>query len=489
MGKGECADKVILAFRKKYKEEQSRHGTIGKEVSIGANNVSVYRAFLFEGKCSILLPEGMKDMENLERMVKYRGKNRPPIIKTEDSGDATITFSMLPKEEKDSLDVWEKLGNIREDMRHIWKQNVFYDMGRVLAGELQVAWMDCRAFCLDGSLYCLLFLFAAGDRAKLQGVMLQYGETDWEFLKRVAQKAGLYLVPNASVKGVRYMMGLPAGTQRIMPEGKIKIKFDRKEYMQKSRNGMKALRAADMQELTVCSREIWRIGDWVSYQGREYFAWKMVTEYGQAECIHTYYLRTKEAIRTMPISYRGMAGCSFMATVTDVKRDKVQIEVEQDEWGAADGKKWFLFSTVYSSGDGTGWYCMPEIGDSVRLYVPEKEEDAFVISAVHKETDSARQNPDCKSWKTKYGKEILFTPNSILLTNNQGMMVEMDDEQGITIASDRNITIEAEENLTVSSANASLLVAAEKVLQVKQGGTAMTLEKDIVFTGGEFRIQ
>ncbi len=165
MGKGECADKVILAFRKKYKEEQSRHGTIGKEISIGANNVSVYRAFLFEGKCSILLPEGMKDMGNLERMVKYRGKNRPPIIKTEDSGDATITFSMLPKEEKDSLDVWEKLGNIREDMRHIWKQNVFYDMGRVLAGELQVAWMDCRAFCLDGSLYCLLFLFAAGDRA------------------------------------------------------------------------------------------------------------------------------------------------------------------------------------------------------------------------------------------------------------------------------------------------------------------------------------
>ena len=69
----------------------------------------------------------------------------------------------------------------------------------------------------------------------------------------------------------------------------------------------------------------------------------------------------------MPISYRGMAGCSFMATVMDVKRDKVQIEVEQDEWGAADGKKWFLFSTVYSSGDGTGWYCMPEIGDSVRL--------------------------------------------------------------------------------------------------------------------------
>lgn len=125
----------------------------------------------------------------------------------------------------------------------------------------------------------------------------------------------------------------------------------------------------------------------------------------------------------------------------------------------------------------------------MRLYVPGKEEESFVISAVHKETDSARQNPDYKSWKTKYGKEILFTPGAILITNNQGMMVEMDDKDGITIASDRDIVIEAEDNLTIASANASLLIAAEDTLQIKQGGTSMTLDKDIIFTGGEFRIQ
>ena len=48
---------------------------------------------------------------------------------------------------------------LRQDMQKVWKQAVFYDMGTVKTGEVPVSWMDCKTFCLDGSLYCLLFLF------------------------------------------------------------------------------------------------------------------------------------------------------------------------------------------------------------------------------------------------------------------------------------------------------------------------------------------
>lgn len=43
--------------------------------------------------------------------------------------------------------------------------------------------------------------------------------------------------------------------------------------------------------------------------------------------------------------------------------------------------------------------------------------------------------------------------------------------------------------MSIASGSASLLMAAEEILQVKQGGTTMTLSDDIYFTGGEFRIQ
>ncbi len=45
------------------------------------------------------------------------------------------------------------------------------------------------------------------------------------------------------------------------------------------------------------------------------------------------------------------------------------------------------------------------------------------------------------------------------------------------------------DNLTISSANESLLPAASDILKVKQGSTSVTLDDDIYFTGGEFRIQ
>ena len=40
-----------------------------------------------------------------------------------------------------------------------------------------------------------------------------------------------------------------------------------------------------------------------------------------------------------------------------------------------------------------------------------------------------------------------------------------------------------------SGRNASLLIAAKDKVQVRQGSTSMTLDGDIYFTGGEFRIQ
>lgn len=417
-----------------------------------------------------------------ETWVKIMG-----IGETENDGSAVhaILFCGLVTDFEFDSDGYETIlkleltsGSIMMDLNPHFR--VFQNESALCAGihqQLVCAYQEGQAVCMEG------------DEDRTGGVLVQHGETDWEFLKRVAGRTGLYLAPEAWKKGVRYTIGLSKGRERTIVEDRIKIKFDVKEYMRKIRNGMPEVQILDMPELIVTEREIWGLGDKILYQGRDYFVWKLFTEYNGAECIHTYYLRTKEAVRALPIMHEELAGCSFDATVVAVQKDKVQIEIAQDEWNGLDGKKWFLYSTVYSSSDGTGWYCMPEVGDSVRLYVPEKEEDSFVISAVHKETDRSRQNPDFKSLKTKYGKEILFTPDSILITNNQGMMVEMNDSEGITITSDKDIVIEAEDNLTVSSANASLLIAANDILQVKQGGTSMTLNGDIAFTGGEFRIQ
>ena len=106
-------------------------------------------------------------------------------------------------------------------------------------------------------------------------------------------------------------------------------------------------------------------------------------------------------------------GMSLKANVADIAGTKVQIGIQGDENKDRSGYRWFDFATVYSSPDGTGWYCMPEIGDEVRVAFPDGEEgNAYVSSCVHLEADG-RTNPEEKSWKNKQGKEILFTPGEI----------------------------------------------------------------------------
>ena len=404
----------------------------------------------------------------------------------ENEGDIhTILFYGMVTDFQISHDGYETLLNLE-----VTSGTIIMDLNphfRVFQNKDSMCAEICRKLTStykEGQVTCL-----EGENDTTGGVLIQYGETDWEFLKRIMGRTGLYLVPDALKKGIRYTIGLPVGIKRELQGDKIKMRLDMNEYKEKSSNGMSDLLAADMMELIFTDREIYQLGDHISYQGKEYFLQKIQTEYDKGECVHTYFFRTKKAMEVLPMAHSGITGNSFDAAVTAVQKDKVQVEIMQDEWSAKDGKKWFLYSTVYSSADGTGWYCMPEQGDKVRLYVPEKEEDSFIISSVHKPSDNSRQNPDYKSFKTKYGKEILFTPDTILITNNQGMMIEMNDSKGITISSDRDIVIAADDNLTISSANASLLLAASDILKVNQGGTSMTLKDDIYFTGGEFRIQ
>ena len=156
----EYIDTQILALRSKYHEIQSENQPVGNEIQIGTDRAALYKADLFDGACSIMLPETMTDMGAADREVIYQNRNRPQIIKADRESGAAITFSMLPQTgEEEQRHVSEQMAVIRNDMKKIWKQNVFYDIGEVVAENTPVAWMDFKAYCLDGNLYSLLFMF------------------------------------------------------------------------------------------------------------------------------------------------------------------------------------------------------------------------------------------------------------------------------------------------------------------------------------------
>lgn len=175
----EYLDRTILALREKYLQKKSEDEPVGKELQLGDSKVSLYREVLFNGKCSMMLPDNLSDMNDLDSMVKYRRMNHSRIIKTDYNGDASITFNIMPIsdiEKEESILVM--LERIRNDMKKVWKQYVFYDMGEVLANERNVAWMDLRAFCLDGSLYSMIFIFRIEEQCVIGNFHCSFSQYD-----------------------------------------------------------------------------------------------------------------------------------------------------------------------------------------------------------------------------------------------------------------------------------------------------------------------
>jgi hypothetical protein len=332
---------------------------------------------------------------------------------------------------------------------------------------------------------------AGGLSATAIDFLLQYKETDWEFILRIASRFGLSVTPAIEKKGAFYYIGNANNTTYQLPES---ICFDISKqidcFMDKKSNGIGSPMEHDYLEYHISSREIYGLWDKLILGKASGFIYKIQSEYSHGELNHSYFIRSENGLEVMEQFNNKIAGCSFQASVKEVERDMVKIQLTDDENSGQKMNKWFPYSTGYSSPDGSGWYCMPEPGDYVRLQIPgEAEKQGYVISSVHIKTNNGRKNPDHKSFKTKYGKELLFTSDSIEMTNNKGMSIKIKDGEGIRIESNRNISITSGGNMTISSEDSSLVIAGSDRVNIKQGGAGLYIDKDITFKGGKFRIQ
>lgn len=235
-------------------------------------------------------------------------------------------------------------------------------------------------------------------------------------------------------------------------------------------------------------REIYELGQHKVLDGKELYIFKIETLLKGNELSHTYHMKTKMGM-CLPYQYnRALSGISLIASVSKVKHEMVQVTIDEDVNAQAPGDYWFPFAAVYSSADGTGWYCMPEPGDRVRLYFPTgKEEVAYVASAYHEGNAELRQDPDIKFWRNKEGKEIQLTPEYVLMTNNNGTYIKLEDD-GIQIRSEGSVSIRAKKSMSITSSGSSIELNASQKVRLKQGDTEMSLGGDLDMQGARIKL-
>jgi hypothetical protein len=312
---------------------------------------------------------------------------------------------------------------------------------------------------------------------------LQYLETDWEFLCRMASRIYAGLIPNDANSGVLFRLGMTTDKKTYFLNENCyqnyEVKRNSLQYRQlAAAKTINTVTEADFLLYQINkTNQYLNLGDDVKFQkpGAE----KEKNKYKSKELnsfIYTYTLTPEEAFKQVKFYNPQIRGVSLTGKVLEVSSDKVKVhfnayDVTQPVTEAA----WLPYVTAYSAEKNTGWYWMPEKGDYVNVYFPtHKENQAVVTGSIRLLTGSKDflDNHQVKYLRTAHGKEIRFSENEVLISGygqNDGgqiVMIKMNEKDGITIASaNGNVMLYAKEGLTVTSAH-DLKISAGNTLQV-----------------------
>lgn len=308
-------------------------------------------------------------------------------------------------------------------------------------------------------------IFPVSDK-ELGDIQVQYQETDWEFLKRMASQLGTGLVADEHLEKAAFYFGLKNGQDEMEISAEACAVRDCVAGREKYR------------EYEFVTPELLEIGDKRIYRRMRMQVWAAQIRLinGELKCISQ--LRSPSKCRKAQYDNLELTGVSVKGIVREVHGEKVRIAIEED-LGKETEKRWFDYATVYSSPDGSAWYFMPEIGDEIRLYFPdEKAGHSYILNALHVESENQRNNPDRKFIRTKRNQEIRFTPGQIMITNHCGMSVILDDENGIEIKSNKGIVLEAGETIEINCGGV-VAVKGKSAVILKQGNNMIAVRNGI----------
>lgn len=300
--------------------------------------------------------------------------------------------------------------------------------------------------------------------------LLQYEETDYEFLGRLLGDDGekIYTVMNKTQGSIHYGK----------PETAKETELDMTDYQAFFHRHLQYQVKSD-QFLDLGSRVKTPLGV-LLVEKAEYSLKK-----GKSE--NSYVLCRPKDFSCPVIHNQKMTGISLDATIKDRKRDKVKIELDRTPEAGEQNRRWFSYSSVASSGDGSGWYCMPEVGEEVRLFLPtDKEKDAYVISAIRSDSGGYASNaggarePENKSLSNVQGQEVNFTSEGVTL-NCAGDVTSMKltKEGEITITAINDIEITSGEQVCIRAEQGVVINGKEGITIHSQAGGDIQMAQNI----------
>ena len=251
-----------------------------------------------------------------------------------------------------------------------------------------------------------------GSDMQTGGTLIQYQETDWNFLKRMASQLGLPLVPDISYYYPRFYLGLPEGEKKELGEIlSCDMCFDGRYY---AVSGRCTVDRKDFICYDVVTGTRLSLGDRVTYEGRELTVSRKKTELVRGEVIFTYRL-AGSSYTWVPwednLDYTGM---SFVGAIVGTQGEQVEVAFDIDQTAAGGNRYGFAPAT------GNLMYCMPQKGTKTALYIGNGDEAQGIATGCIRTNGSTCEGTTIES----NGGLVLMAKEGIRLESMTGIAMQ-----------------------------------------------------------------
>lgn len=302
--------------------------------------------------------------------------------------------------------------------------------------------------------------------------IIQYLETDWEFIKRLASHFQTSLIPELTRGEPKFWIGKPTTSQtHTVENAEYEAVSDRRFYDQGGTQ--KGYERKDFFHIDLFWYEDFTIGEQVLYQGDSFLiCGKKCAIHGEV-LQFTYTLAKESFFRYNHFYNQKIAGMSLLGEVLKTKSETVKVHLDID--AVQEVETAYPYHWVPATGN--IMYLMPKVGTRVSLYFPDEHEgNARLTSCVRTnggmgEKNQAMTHYENRQLLTEHNKNMYLYPEEMgfvgIGSDTTSLTIVENDQMGILFQSHKFLQIEAIKSISID-AN-TIFIGAKKDLTTRRG--------------------
>ena len=311
----------------------------------------------------------------------------------------------------------------------------------------QVAQQVCSEYS-GGAAICTV-----GEDKTLNQPVIQYRETDWEFLMRMASHCGGILVPETHRGLPRLWFGFPDRSFTCeFPEDTYTSGISQRYY--ELGGSVAGYSKADFFYYDVESPQLCDLGWYTAFKGQPFIIAEKSARLEREELIFTYRLGRPGLGWAKMLYNEKISGMTLLGEVLESSRETLKLKLDIDAGWTPGGP----YPYTWRPETGNFMYCMPQVGTRVSLYCPNYDEKtAIAVNCVRTNGGDCDRmsDPSKRSFVTEHGKEMNLYPEEMSLIgsamNNIWGKILVSDAEGVEFNSPRPIYVTAKEDVVMES--------------------------------------